>query len=133
MRFPLPYTVKNNLQKFLKMEQARRVLQNGTKVNLIEIEKEVGEYCNLTREAIFSIKRGTSIASLPVALKLAEFFNTTIEQMFVLKDKDYNSNNQDVDYEENNECIEVEMIESFDEKEYTDEEQEEEIEQMNLI
>lgn len=120
MRIPLPYTVRNNLQKFLKIEQARRTLQTGEKVNLIEIEKEVGEHCSLTRDAIFSIKRGTSIASLPVAFKLADFFGTTIEQLFVVIDK----KDEEVKIEEDEEEIdelsflkEEEKVEHFDEEE----------------
>lgn len=84
MRIPLPYTVSNNLQRFLKVEQAKRVLQTGERVKLYDIETELGQYCSLTRDAIYSIKRGTSIASLPVALKIAEFFETSVERIFDL-------------------------------------------------
>jgi membrane-bound lytic murein transglycosylase len=76
MKAILPYTVKNNLGELLKREQARRVLEENKRVLLAEIEEELAEHCNLTRDGILRIKRGLSIASLPVAFKVAEFFDT---------------------------------------------------------
>jgi DNA-binding XRE family transcriptional regulator len=95
MRIPLPYTVSNNLQRFLKVEQAKRVLQTGERIKLYDIEAELGEYCSLTRDAIYSIKRGTSIASLPVALKIADFFETSVERIFDLVIVGQETNNDD--------------------------------------
>jgi DNA-binding XRE family transcriptional regulator len=76
--------VKNKLNYYLKIEQAKRVIEHGEKVLLKDIEAELGKHCGVTRDAIFSIKRGNSTASLPVALKIAEYFNTNIEDVFFL-------------------------------------------------
>lgn len=87
MKAILPYTVKNNLGELLKKEQAKRVLHQNKRVLLAEIEEELAEHCNLTRDGILRIKRGLSIASLPVAFKIAEFFDVSISEIFALADK----------------------------------------------
>lgn len=87
MKKVLSYTVKNNLNNLLKREQAMRVIEKGDKVLLADIENELAEYCHLTRDAILRSKRGLSVPSLPVALKMAEFFKVKISDVFSLTDK----------------------------------------------
>jgi len=86
-RTPLPYTTENNLSRRLSLLQAKRISERGgAKVNISEIEKEVADYCGVSRDTIVMIKRGVNQPSLPLALKICEFFGAKVEDIFTLVD-----------------------------------------------
>lgn len=87
-RVPLPYTTKNELGRMLMLEQARRVTASGggTKPSIRELEQELADYCNVTRDTIHMIKRNINQPSLQLAMKICEFFNCEIEDIFTLTD-----------------------------------------------
>ncbi|KZR57542.1 hypothetical protein A3781_19690 [Bacillus badius] len=51
-----------------------------------DVEEELAQYCDVTRDTILMIKRGVNQPSLAVALKIAEYFNVPVEEIFKLKE-----------------------------------------------
>jgi DNA-binding XRE family transcriptional regulator len=85
----LPYDVKNNLPEHIRMEQARRMIENGgRRVNTGMIEEELADYCKVTIHAVVSYKLGRATPSLPVALKIARFFRVDVTKIFLLDDSE---------------------------------------------
>lgn len=83
-RIPLPYTVTNNLDQLFRIEQGKRLVETGDKVKIRDIEEELANYCNVARDSIVGIKRGLSLPSLPLGMKIAEYFGLKIEDIFTL-------------------------------------------------
>jgi DNA-binding XRE family transcriptional regulator len=83
-RIPLPYAVDNNLDQLFRMEQGKRLMETGEKVKIRDIEQELADYCSVARDSIVGIKRGLSLPSLPVGMKIAEFFGKPVEEIFWL-------------------------------------------------
>jgi putative transcriptional regulator len=106
MRKPLPFKVGNNVSKLLRKEQERRLLYGGEKFLMSDIEEEVGKYCGVRREAIYSIKRGKSNAGLPLAFKIAEYFNVELEDVFYLTSEE--ENQVEMEFEEDEEMVDFE-------------------------
>lgn len=91
MRHPYPYKVRNKLNIKMRELQIRRMEETGKRVTLGEIEREVAKYCHLTTDGIKSIKRGLSMPSLPVAMRLSEFFGCKVEDIFQLTPAEKNN------------------------------------------
>lgn len=82
------YTTSNNLKGYINLRKAEKVAESGNKVLIREIEEELADYCEVTRDTIVMIKRGLNQPSLAVALKIAEYFQVPLEEIFKLKDGD---------------------------------------------
>jgi len=52
-------------------------------------QQQAAELIGVSRQTIVAIEKGSYSPSVKLALKLAEKFNTTVEQMFVLEEGDY--------------------------------------------
>jgi len=52
-------------------------------------QQQAAELIGVSRQTIGAIEKGSYSPSVKLALKLAEKFNTTVEQMFVLEEGDY--------------------------------------------
>lgn len=85
-RIPLPYAVDNKLDSLFRMEQGKRLLESGDKVTVRDIEEELASYCSVARDSIVGIKRGLSLPSLPLGMKISEFFGMKVEDIFTLID-----------------------------------------------
>lgn len=86
-RTPLPYTTENDLSRRLSLLQAKRIAEKGgIKVNISEVEKEVADYCGVSRDTIIMIKRNKNQPSLPLAMKICKFFGVSVEDVFSLVD-----------------------------------------------
>jgi DNA-binding XRE family transcriptional regulator len=83
----LPYTANNNLNYYLRKRQAEITINKKDTVLLAEIEFDLANYCGISTEGIRRIKRGLSVASLPVALKISEFFDVKVSDIFYLTNK----------------------------------------------
>ena len=83
-RNPLPYTTKNNLSSYLSLRKAEKQAEKGDRVLIREVEDELADYCDVTRDTIVMIKRGLNQPSLSVALKICEYFNVSVEEIFSL-------------------------------------------------
>jgi DNA-binding XRE family transcriptional regulator len=81
----LSYSIDSCLDNYINREVGKRMSVNGgIKVTKKDIIAELAKYCGLTWEGINRIKRGMSLPSLPVALKIAEYFNENVENIFKL-------------------------------------------------
>ena len=68
--------MKTNLRKF--------------RFNLGELSQQnLAEMVNVSRQTIVSIERGDYAPSVKLALLLAEKLETTVEELFILEEKDY--------------------------------------------
>lgn len=84
-RTPLPYTTENDLGRRLSVLQAKRIAEKGgVKVNISEVEQEVADFCEVSRDTVVMIKRGLNQPSLPLAMKIAQFFDANVEDIFTL-------------------------------------------------
>lgn len=79
------YTTKNNLKHFITIKKAERVAEKGG-INVLvrDIEQELADYCQVSRDTILMIKRGVNQPSLAVAMKIAEYFGVPVEEIFKL-------------------------------------------------
>ncbi|MDO5028764.1 MAG: helix-turn-helix transcriptional regulator [Bacillota bacterium] len=59
-------------------------LRKAQKLSQEELANQVG----VTRQTITSIETGKYIASLPLAFKIAGYFNLSIEEIFIMEEKD---------------------------------------------
>lgn len=81
------YTTVNNLKHFITIKRAEKIAENGGRQVLIrDIEEELAEYCQVTRDTVQMIKRGINQPSLAVALKMAQYFKVPVEEIFKLKE-----------------------------------------------
>lgn len=84
--------IKSNFASYITRVQASKVMANGGfKPTLREIECEIAEYTEMSREGIYSIKRGKAYPSIQVALKITEYLrqyfpNINVENIFYLAD-----------------------------------------------
>ena len=51
-------------------------------------QQELADMVGISRQTIFSIEKGDYAPSVKLALLLAGKLNTTVEQLFILEDKD---------------------------------------------
>lgn len=81
------YTTVNNLKHYITIKKAEKVAEKGGMQVLIrDIENELADYCQVTRDTILMLKRQVNQPSLAVALKIAEYFGVPVEEIFKLKD-----------------------------------------------
>jgi len=86
-RQPLPYSVRNELGKYLSLLQAKRITEKGgIRVNMSVVEQELADYCSVTRDTISMVKRGVNQPSLPLAFKIAQFFEVEVTDIFVMEE-----------------------------------------------
>jgi putative transcriptional regulator len=52
-------------------------------------QQQLAEMVSVSRNTIISIERGDYAPSVKLALRLAKVLNTTVEQLFILEDKDH--------------------------------------------
>lgn len=67
------------MKNHLKVERAKVNITQG----------ELADRVKVSRQTINSIEIGKFIPSTALALKIAVVFNTTVEQIFVLEEKDW--------------------------------------------
>ena len=51
-------------------------------------QADLGEALGVSRQTIIAIERGRYLPSLPLALDMARYFNMTVEDMFILDEKE---------------------------------------------
>lgn len=86
-RVKLPYTTKNKLSLLIMQERAKRHLETGVKLKIQDIEKEIADFCKVTRDAIVSIKREISQPSLALAMRVSKYFKMSVEEIFNLEEE----------------------------------------------
>lgn len=81
------YTTVNNLKHYITIKKAEKVSErDGMQVLIRDIEEELADFCQVTRDTILMIKRGKNQPSLAVALKIAQYFGVPVEEVFILKE-----------------------------------------------
>lgn len=70
------------------MKRAERVAESEGKPFLIrDIEDDLANYCQVSRETIQMIKRMVNQPSLALGIKMAEYFGVPVEELFKLVPK----------------------------------------------
>lgn len=83
-----PFKLKNNLDKYLRIKQARLTLERGEPVTFKQLYKEMAEYMGVTENTIALIKSNNYNPSLVVALAIAKFLDTTVDELFSIVPKE---------------------------------------------
>jgi len=66
-------------------------MKNRIKVARAEVnitQGELAEKIGVTRQAVNSIELGKYVPSTILALKMAQYFGKTVEELFILEDRD---------------------------------------------
>ncbi|MCX6264818.1 MAG: helix-turn-helix transcriptional regulator [Bacteroidetes bacterium] len=58
------------------------------RVELGKTQQELGDLLKVSRQTIFSIETGKYIPSTLLSLKISKIFNKSVEEVFVLEEKD---------------------------------------------
>jgi putative transcriptional regulator len=58
------------------------------RVSLGMTQQELGDLLKVSRQTIFSIETGKYVPSTILSLKISKLFNKTVEEVFVLDEKD---------------------------------------------
>ena len=58
------------------------------RVELDKTQQELGDLLKVSRQTIFSIETGKYIPSTLLSLKISKIFNKSVEEVFVLEEKD---------------------------------------------
>lgn len=81
------YTSTNTLKHHISLMKNIRVAESGNHVLIRDIEEELAEYCEITRDSVLMIKRGVNQPALAVALKMSTYFKVPVEEIFQLANK----------------------------------------------
>lgn len=87
------YTTSNTLADNLAITRANKAVETKSMWLIREVEEELANHCQVSRDFIVAIKRGNSQPSLAVALKIAQYFNLKVEDIFKLEGENENGNN----------------------------------------
>lgn len=80
------YTTGNNLKHFITIRRAEMVAEKGgSNVLIRDVEEDLANFCQVTRDTILMIKRGKNQPSLAVAMKIANYFDKPVEDIFKLQ------------------------------------------------
>jgi putative transcriptional regulator len=58
------------------------------RVSLGLTQQELGDLLKVSRQTIFSIETGKYVPSTILSLKIAKIFNKSVEEIFILNEKD---------------------------------------------
>ena len=58
------------------------------RVSLGMTQQELGDLLKVSRQTIFSIETGKYVPSTILSLKISKIFNKSVEEVFVLEEKD---------------------------------------------
>lgn len=64
---------------------------NHVKIYRVELgitQQELGDLLKVSRQTIFSIETGKYVPSTILSLKISKIFNKSVEEVFVLEEKD---------------------------------------------
>jgi DNA-binding XRE family transcriptional regulator len=82
-----PFKLKNDLDKFLRIKQARLTVERGKPITLQEMYKDMAQYIGTSENTIGLIKSNNYNPSLVVALAMAEYLNTKVDELFTIERK----------------------------------------------
>lgn len=82
-----PYKLTNNLDRYVRLKQAKMAEERGDKVTLQEVYEAAGAYCGVKPYTVSMVKSGAYNPSIILAFLLAEFFETTVDELFGIEKK----------------------------------------------
>lgn len=83
-----PFELHNNLDKYLRIKQARITMVTGQTLTLQEVYKDMAEYIGATENTVALIKSGNYNPSLVVALAMSEYLKVSVDDLFSITKKD---------------------------------------------
>ncbi|MGG3801229.1 helix-turn-helix transcriptional regulator [Metabacillus fastidiosus] len=81
------FNLKNNLDKFLRIKQARMTVEQGKAFTLGDIYKDMAEYMDVSPNTVALIKSNNYNPSIIVALAMADYLETTVDELFSIERK----------------------------------------------
>lgn len=80
------YTTVNNLKHYIAVRRAEVMADTGNKVLIRDIEEDLANFCDVSRDTVVMIKRGLNQPALAVAMKMAKYFKVPVEEIFKLSE-----------------------------------------------
>ncbi|KZR57513.1 helix-turn-helix transcriptional regulator [Pseudobacillus badius] len=77
-----PFELKNDLDRFLRLKQARLTVERGEPVTLQDLYIEMSEYMGVSKNTVGLIKANNYNPSLVVAMAMAQYLETTVDELF---------------------------------------------------
>lgn len=83
-----PFILKHDLDRHLRIKQAKLTVERGRAVTLKELYKEMAEYMGVSENTVALIKANNYNPSLVVAMAMAEYLGTTVDELFSIERKE---------------------------------------------
>lgn len=83
-----PFELSHELDKFLRIKQAKLTVERGKAVTLQEVYKEMAEYMGVSENTVALIKSNNYNPSLIVAMAMAQYLDTTVNELFFIRRKE---------------------------------------------
>ncbi|MCP8973124.1 helix-turn-helix domain-containing protein [Bacillus licheniformis] len=83
-----PFVLSNNLDKFLRIKQARMTVEKKQPVTLQDVNKDMAKFMGVSDNTINLIKSNNYNPSLVVAMAMAEYLETTVDELFNITRKE---------------------------------------------
>lgn len=80
-----PFTLSNDLDKYIRLKQSQATLESGVPHTMNDIYKDMAEFMGVSENTIALIKSNNYNPSLVVAMAMAEYFGTTVDNIFTLE------------------------------------------------
>lgn len=84
------FKLKHDLEKFIRLKQAERVIETGEPITQNDIKKELVEYVGISDGTLISFLTGRASPSLIVGMAIAEYFGVKVEDIFSIERRDEN-------------------------------------------
>lgn len=83
-----PFVLKNNLDKYLRIKQARLTVDTGKAYTLKDVHKELTEFVGSSENMVSLVKSGNYNPSLVVAMAMAKFLDVKVDDLFYIVEKE---------------------------------------------
>lgn len=80
-----PFKLTHDLDRHLRIKQARLTVEHNKAVTLIEVYKDMASYMGVSENAVALIKANNYNPSLIVAMSMAEYLETTVDDLFTIE------------------------------------------------
>ncbi|WP_142385065.1 helix-turn-helix transcriptional regulator [Cytobacillus massiliigabonensis] len=83
-----PFKLKNNLDRYLRVKQAKLTIERNQSLTLQDLYKEMAAYMGVTVNTVALIKANNYNPSVVVALAMAEFLGATVDELFSIEPRE---------------------------------------------
>lgn len=84
------FTLENDLEKYMRLKQAKITMETRKPVTLMEVQQMLADYAGISFSTVNSIKQGVSSPALVVAMAMAEFLGARVDEIFTIVRKEDN-------------------------------------------